>query len=267
MTEQTQSIQLTMPRHVAIIMDGNGRWAKQRKQPRVFGHKNGIKSVRNAVRYAAQQGIEALTLYAFSSENWRRPKQEVGLLMELFMMVLNSEVKRLHKNNIRLKVIGEISRFSDKLQSKIKEAEALTENNTGLLLNVAANYGGRWDIIDTAKRLAEQVKNGTLSSEEIDESLFSQHTCLAGVPDPDLMIRTGGDHRISNFLIWQAAYTEFFFTETLWPDFNDETFEQAIACFQGRERRFGHTGEQVREESSPSDATQQSTIQEGDESC
>lgn len=248
MTDKDLTQQPAMPRHVAIIMDGNGRWAQLRRKPRVFGHKSGVKSVRNAVSFAVKNGIQALTLYAFSSENWRRPKKEVGVLMELFIAVLSSEVKRLHKNQVCLRIIGDTSRFSTKLQNKIKEAEALTAENTGLQLNIAANYGGRWDIIDTAKRLAEKVKSGELESEAIDESMFSEHTCLAGVPDPDLMIRTGGDHRISNFLIWQAAYTELFFTDTLWPDFNDETFEQAVACFQHRERRFGHTGEQVRNE-------------------
>lgn len=244
----TDTTPLSMPQHVAIIMDGNGRWAEQRHKPRVFGHKNGVRAVRHAVRYAVQHHIKALTLYAFSSENWRRPKQEVGILMELFIAVLSSEVKRLHKNGVRLKIIGDTSRFSDKLQHKIKEAEALTASNEGLLLNIAANYGGRWDIVDTAKRLAEQVKAGKLDVNAIDEELFSNHTCLAGVPDPDLMIRTGGDHRVSNFLIWQAAYTELYFTQSLWPDFNDAEFAKAIACFQSRERRFGHTGEQVRNE-------------------
>ncbi|GGA89233.1 ditrans,polycis-undecaprenyl-diphosphate synthase ((2E,6E)-farnesyl-diphosphate specific) [Neiella marina] len=232
-------------KHVAIIMDGNGRWAQQRNKPRVFGHKSGVQSVRRAVRYAGQLGIQALTLYAFSSENWRRPEAEVGVLMELFMTVLTSEVKRLHKNNVRLRIIGDISRFSDKLQHKIREAEAKTADNKGLLLNIAANYGGRWDVVDTAKRLAQQVKNGELDVNDIDETMFTNATCLAGVPDPDLMIRTGGDHRISNFLIWQAAYTEFYFTDTLWPDFDETVFEQAIQSFMQRERRFGCTGEQV----------------------
>ena len=243
----TANDSFTMPRHVAIIMDGNGRWAQRRFQPRVFGHKAGVKSVRNAVRFAGKNGVEVLTLYAFSSENWRRPEQEVSVLMELFITVLSGEVKRLHQNNICLKIIGDTSRFNDKLQSKIRDAENLTAANTGLLLNVAANYGGRWDIVDTAKRLAEKVKRGELQTEDIDQDVFSAHTCLAGVPDPDLMIRTGGDHRISNFLIWQAAYTELYFTETLWPDFNDAVFTDAIHCFQQRERRFGHTGEQIQE--------------------
>ncbi|MCM2679128.1 polyprenyl diphosphate synthase [Echinimonas agarilytica] len=248
MTDTTeQALSLSPPKHVAIIMDGNGRWAQQRNKPRVFGHKSGVQSVRNAVKFAGSIGIQALTLYAFSSENWRRPKQEVGVLMELFMAVLTNEVKRLSKNQVRLKIIGDVSRFSDKLQLKIRQAEELTANNTGLLLNIAANYGGRWDILDTTQRLAEQVKAGRLEPSEITEELFSNATCLAGVPDPDLMIRTGGDHRISNFLIWHAAYTEFYFTDTLWPDFDDAVFGDAIASFQGRERRFGHTGEQVQE--------------------
>ncbi|MBW8190891.1 di-trans,poly-cis-decaprenylcistransferase [Neiella marina] len=232
-------------KHVAIIMDGNGRWAQQRNKPRIFGHKSGVQSVRNAVRFAGSKGIKALTLYAFSSENWRRPKKEVGVLMELFMSVLTSEVKRLHKNQVRLKIIGDISRFSDKLQQKITEAEERTANNQGLLLNIAANYGGRWDVVDTTKRIAAQVKSGELQIDDIDEVMFAEQTCLGGVPDPDLMIRTGGDHRISNFLIWQAAYTEFYFTDTLWPDFDETVFEQAIQSFLQRERRFGCTGEQV----------------------
>ena len=202
--------------------------------------------MRNAVTYAVKNSIQALTLYAFSSENWNRPEQEVGVLMDLFISVLGLEAKRLNKNNIKLKIIGDTSRFSQKLQKKIQQAEQLTANNTGLQLNIAANYGGRWDVIETTKRMAEKVKSGELASSEITEELFSNHTCLAGVPDPDLMIRSGGDQRISNFLIWQAAYTEFYFTHTLWPDFSEQDFDDAIACFQGRERRFGQTGAQVR---------------------
>lgn len=235
-----------VPQHVAIIMDGNGRWAQQRGKPRTYGHKAGVDAVRRAVSFAGEQGIQALTLYAFSSENWRRPESEISVLMQLFLTVLGREAKRLHKNNVRLSIIGDISPFSERLQQKIKQVEQMTAGNDGLQLNIAANYGGRWDVVNAAKRLAEQVKLGVLSPEQIDESLFNRFICLAEQPEPDLLIRTGGDQRISNFLIWQLAYTEFYFSASLWPDFDDNEFLQAISSFSSRERRFGQTGEQVK---------------------
>lgn len=239
--------QQSLPRHVAIIMDGNGRWAQAKGKPRVFGHKKGVESVRNAVKFCRQLNIESLTLFAFSSENWRRPEQEVTTLMELFMFVLTNEVKKLDKNNVKLKVIGDISRFSDKLQKSVQKAEQLTANNTGLTLNIAANYGGQWDIAQAAKQLAKQVEAGDLSAEDIDENALSQYISMHEQAPLDLLIRTGGDLRISNFLLWQAAYAELYFTDTLWPDFNEQAFADAIACYVSRERRFGCTGEQIKE--------------------
>ena len=226
-------------RHVAIIMDGNGRWAKSQGKMRVFGHKAGAKSVRRAVSYAANNGIDALTLYAFSSENWNRPAQEVSALMELFVWALDSEVKSLHRHNVRLRIIGDTSRFNSRLQDRIKKAEALTQDNTGLTLNIAANYGGRWDIIQGVKHLAAQVQEGKLRPDQIDEHLLGNHICMNEQPAVDLVIRTGGEHRISNFLIWQIAYAELYFTDVLWPDFDEQDFEGALNAFANRERRFG----------------------------
>ena len=237
---------LNIPKHIAIIMDGNGRWAQAQGKSRVTGHKAGVDSVRAVVRGARKSGVEALTLFAFSSENWQRPEQEVNVLMDLFMYVLTKEVKRLHKNNIRFQVVGDLSRFSAKLQKNIVKSEQLTAENTGLVLSIAANYGGRWDIANAAKKLALQVKNAEITLDDIDEVSLHEHTCLAQLPPLDLLIRTGGDFRISNFLLWQAAYAEFYFTEVLWPDFNEVEFEQAIITFDQRERRFGKTGEQVK---------------------
>ena len=204
-------------RHVAIIMDGNGRWAKRQGKIRAFGHKAGAKSVRRAVSFAANNGIEALTLYAFSSENWNRPAQEVSALMELFVWALDSEVKSLHRHNVRLRIIGETTRFNARLQERIRKAEALTENNTGLTLNIAANYGGRWDIVQGVRHLAKQVQDGVLQPEQITEEMLSQQVCMHELAPVDLVIRTGGEHRISNFLIWQIAYAELYFTDVLWP--------------------------------------------------
>lgn len=236
-----------IPQHVAIIMDGNGRWAQQRGKSRVVGHKNGVESVRAVVSTARKQGVKALTLFAFSSENWRRPEQEVGVLMDLFMLVLTREVKKLHKNNIRFQVIGDTSKFSSSLQDKITAAEKLTLHNDAMVLSVAANYGGRWDITQAAQKLAIDVQQGNIDVQDITESSVDQYTSLAGLPELDLLIRTGGDYRISNFLLWQAAYAEFYFTDILWPDFQEQAFNQALASFGGRERRFGQTGDQVKE--------------------
>lgn len=228
-----------IPQHVAIIMDGNGRWAKQQGKMRIFGHKNGVKAVRAAVSYARKTGIQVLTLYAFSSENWNRPEQEVGALMTLFMQALDSEVKRLHKNNIRLQIIGDVSRFSQRLQEKIAQAEKLTENNTALTLNIAANYGGCWDIVQAAKALAEQVKHNELAVSDITESRFQQYLVTKNQPQVDLLIRTSGEQRVSNFLLWQIAYAELYFCNVLWPDFSEEDFHQAVIAYQQRHRRFG----------------------------
>lgn len=235
-----------LPKHVAIIMDGNGRWAQQQGKLRVSGHKAGVKSVRAAVSLAHQLKLEALTLFAFSSENWRRPAEEISALMGLFIAVLSSEVKKLHRNNIRLQIIGERSGFSSNLQRKIADAEALTASNTGLTLNIAANYGGRWDITQACRQAAEAVANGELTVAEIDEEYLNSQVQMSDLADVDLLIRTGGEQRISNFLLWQLAYAELYFTPVLWPDFDDKAFSEAIAAFVSRERRFGCTGEQIR---------------------
>ncbi|RKR76923.1 polyprenyl diphosphate synthase [Otariodibacter oris] len=228
-----------MPRHVAIIMDGNGRWAKQKGKLRVFGHQNGVKAVRSAVNFAARNGIEVLTLYAFSSENWSRPENEVSALMTLFMKALTSEVEKLHKNNIKLNIIGDKSAFSEDLQKRIVESESLTSENTGLILNIAANYGGCWDIVNATVDLAKKVKLGELEPEGITMELFQSSLVTKDQPAVDLLIRTSGEQRISNFLLWQIAYAELFFTPVLWPDFDEEVFSEAINAYQQRERRFG----------------------------
>lgn len=233
------------PKHVAIIMDGNGRWAKAKGKLRTFGHKAGVEAVRASVRYARKNGIQALTLFAFSSENWNRPPEEVGVLMELFMLVLSREVKALHKNGVKLNIVGDLTRFDKKLVAKIEKAQQLTRDNQELTLNIAANYGGRWDIIQASKTLASKVAAGELNVEQIDEALFDQHTSLAGLPELDLLIRTGGESRVSNFLLWQLAYSELVFTPTLWPDFDEDVFAEAVTEFNRRQRRFGRTGEQV----------------------
>ncbi len=233
------------PRHIAIIMDGNGRWARRRLMPRVAGHRAGVGSVRSVVRACGQQGVEVLTLFAFSSENWRRPREEVGALMELFISALQREARELDRNNVRLHIVGERSALPERLQQQITVAEETTAGNTGLTLLIAANYGGRWDIAEAARRLARQVEAGTLSVDAVDESLLAGQMALNQWPDPDLFIRTGGERRISNFLIWQLAYAELYFTDTLWPDFDGQALGQAIEWFGGRQRRFGRTGEQV----------------------
>ncbi|MCK5717196.1 MAG: isoprenyl transferase [Thiomargarita sp.] len=234
-----------IPRHIAIIMDGNGRWAQNKFLPRHAGHKAGVDTVRRILSLCVEQGIEVLTLFTFSSENWRRPKEEVNLLMSLFMSALQRELKKLHKNNIRLRVIGARDAFSDKLQDLIAHAEEVTQHNTGVTLVIAANYGGHWDILEATKRLMARVEQGTLRSQDITETHLSTEMCLAELSQPDLFIRTGGEKRISNFLLWQLAYTELYFTDILWPDFDKEAFNTAIASFAKRQRRFGRTGEQV----------------------
>lgn len=234
-----------MPRHIAIIMDGNGRWAQQRGLPRFAGHKSGVEAVRDIVKECSVKNIEALTLFAFSSENWRRPEKEVGLLMDLFMMALDREVKKLNENNVQLRIIGDKSAFSDKLQKRIAKSEALTANNTGLVLNIAANYGGQWDITQAVQKLAIKIQAGDLQPDIINEQSLAAELSMADLPEPDLFIRTGGEQRISNFLIWQLAYTELYFTDVLWPDFKRDEFRKAIDSFSSRQRRFGRTGEQV----------------------
>lgn len=234
-----------VPRHIAIIMDGNNRWAKERRLPGLAGHKAGVDCVRSVIEGCIEQGVEALTLFAFSSENWKRPPLEVKGLMELFKIALDRESKKLLKNNIRLRVIGDKTAFSNSLQKKIAMAEALTAECTGLQLNVAANYGGRWDIVAAAKAIAERCMAGELSADQITESLFAEQITLSGLPEPDLCIRTGGEQRISNFLIWQFAYTELYFSPLYWPDFDKNALEDAIDSYCGRERRFGRTSEQL----------------------
>jgi undecaprenyl diphosphate synthase len=234
-----------IPRHVAIIMDGNGRWAKRRGLPRVAGHRAGVESVRGIVKHAARRGIEVLTLFAFSSENWRRPAREVGLLMDLFVTALEQEARRLRDANVRLRVIGDRSAFPRKLQDCMGEAEALTSANTGLNLVVAANYGGRWDIVQAARSVARDVAEGRITVADVDANLLQGRLSLADLPEPDLFIRSGGEQRVSNFLLWQLAYTELHFTDCLWPDFDDAEFERALASYARRQRRFGMTREQV----------------------
>ncbi len=234
-----------LPKHVAIIMDGNGRWAEQRTLPRFAGHRAGVETVRSVVQMSAELGIEVLTLFAFSSENWRRPKKEVGLLMDLFLTALEREVSKLHETGVQLRVIGDITLLPAKLQKRIKKSEELTAENTGLVLNIAANYGGKWDIANAAKMVARKVERGELGSQDITESLLEQHLCMSDLPEPDLFIRTGGEQRISNFLIWQLAYSELYFTRTLWPDFDRDEYAKAITSFTQRQRRFGKTGAQI----------------------
>lgn len=254
-TSSTQEIpnisaeQLQMPKHVAIIMDGNGRWAKKRFLPRFAGHVKGVDAVRNCVEFALNNGIEYLTLFAFSSENWRRPADEVSMLMDLFVKSLQKEVKRLLKNGVRLRIVGDISKFNPKLQSLIIDAQQQTQQNTKLNLTIAANYGGRWDIIQAMNRLfAENQSNNqnTDTNKNFDENDLAKYLSLSFAPEPDLFIRTGGEQRISNFLLWQLAYSEFYFTDTLWPEFDSKEFELAIASYQQRERRFGRISEQIK---------------------
>ena len=235
-------------KHVCIIMDGNGRWAKKRFMPRFAGHKAGLSAVRKIVSSCVEQDIKVLTLFAFSSENWRRPEKEVSLLMELFASALTREVKKLHKNNVQLRIVGDLSAFSKKIQKLINEAISFCADNTGLILNIAANYGGRWDLTQATRQIAYKVQQGELSIEDINEVVIEDHLSLRELPEPDLFIRTGGEKRISNFLLWHLAYCEFYFTDALWPDFDKKMFEQAIESFSSRQRRFGRTGDQLIEE-------------------
>ncbi len=246
MTASEQFVASTkVPRHVAIIMDGNGRWAQRRHLPRFAGHKAGVDAVKAVVEACGEKGVEALTLFAFSSENWRRPQDEVGWLMGLFMTALEQQARKLHKNNVRLRVIGDRSAFSQALQHRIAETEELTRENRGLTLVVAANYGGRWDITQAARQLASRVKAGEMAVEDITSELLQSVLSIQDLPEPDLFIRTGGEQRISNFLLWQLAYTELYFTDVLWPDFDRQAFEEALVSYAMRQRRFGRTGDQV----------------------
>ena len=231
-----------MPRHVAIIMDGNGRWARRRLLPRIAGHRRGVEAVRATVENCAERGVEFLTLFAFSSENWRRPAEEVALLMQLFQAALSSEVERLHRNGIRLKVVGDLRRFDGKIRRLVEQGERLTAQNRRLTLTIAANYGGRWDILQAMNRFIAEHP-----SAKVDEQSLAPYLAMSYAPEPDLFIRTGGEQRISNFLLWQLAYTELCFTETLWPDFDAAALDLAIASYRARERRFGRTSDQVAE--------------------
>jgi undecaprenyl diphosphate synthase len=233
-----------VPRHIAIIMDGNGRWATERRLPRVAGHTRGVDAVRATVESCARRGVEYVTLFAFSSENWRRPTEEVTFLMRLFVTALEREIGKLHANGIRLRVVGDIAMFDDRIRALIQRAETKTARNTRLTLTIAANYGGRWDIMQATRKLAEQsAAEG--EAVRVDEDSFAQHLAMAYAPEPDLFIRTGGEQRISNFLLWQLAYSEFYFTDTLWPDFDAAALDAAIVSYRGRERRFGRTSDQV----------------------
>ena len=244
-TSSTQAVPEVsdVPKHIAIIMDGNGRWARQRLLPRVAGHRRGVEAVRTVIRACMERGVTHLTLFAFSSENWRRPADEVSFLMQLFMRALKNEVQRIHKNQIRFRAIGDLSRFDDKLVQLIRDAEKLTAQNDKLTLTIAANYGGRWDILQAVNKIvtAREGNDDAITEDELARALQMNYA-----PEPDLFIRTGGEMRISNFLLWQLAYSELYFTDTLWPDFDEHALDRAIESYQGRERRFGRTSEQVR---------------------
>ncbi len=245
MTEasSTQSIPASdaMPRHVAIVMDGNGRWAKRQHLPRIAGHRRGVEAVRATVSACAERGIQYLTVFAFSSENWRRPPDEVALLMQLFQAALSNEVEKLHRSGVRLRVVGDTRRFAAKIRRLIEQAESLTAGNQRLTLSIAANYGGRWDILQALDRLLKEKSSGG----EVTEQSLAPYLAMSFAPEPDLFIRTGGEQRISNFLLWQLAYTELYFTDTLWPDFDAAALDAAIVSYRARERRFGRTSDQV----------------------
>lgn len=245
MTAMPPALQPAQPRHLAIIMDGNGRWAQRRHRPRMIGHRAGARAVNLCIDFCLQRGIQALTLFAFSSENWGRPADEVSALMKLFMGALEREVDELHRRGVRIRFIGQRERFAPAIVARMAAAEAQTAGNTALTLVIAASYGGRQDLTDAARTLAAEVAAGRLHPEDIDEARLNAHVALADLPPPDLFIRTGGDHRISNFLLWQLAYTELWFTETLWPDLDASVLQAALDDFAQRERRFGLTGEQV----------------------
>ena len=235
-----------IPAHVAIVMDGNGRWAEKKNRPRTFGHQAGLKALRKIVEHCGDIGVKELTVFAFSSENWNRPKKEVSRLMDLFLRALDREAKELHENKVKIRFIGDLTAFASEIQQKMDKAMSQTAGNQRMTLNVAANYGGRWDIVNAARKTAKAVASGDITPEQIDEDYFARQVMPGNSSDPDLFIRTGGEMRISNFLLWQCAYTELFFTPVLWPDFSPEVLNQAIAAYQSRQRRFGLTGEQIR---------------------
>lgn len=237
-----------LPRHVAIIMDGNGRWAKKRHLPRVAGHKAGLEAARQVVESCIKKKIEVVTLFIFSSENWRRPPDEVNYLMNLFITMLQRDAYKLHEQNVQLRIIGDCSRFDEKLRKHIVEVEKLTANNTGLKLLLAANYGGQWDILEATRKIALEVEKGSLKPSEITSELIQKNLSFADLPDPDLFIRTSGELRISNFILWQLAYTEMYFTDVFWPDFNANELQKAFDFFTNRERRFGYTSDQLKQE-------------------
>jgi undecaprenyl diphosphate synthase len=228
-----------LPRHIAVIMDGNGRWAKKKGAARIFGHRNAIQAVKDVTEGCGELGIKYLTLYAFSTENWGRPKEEVDALMELLVNTLQKEISTLHENQVKLRTIGDVTHLPKNCQNNLAEAIEATKNNSGLTMQLALNYSGRWEIVEAARKLAEEAKMGLIKPEEIDEHYFSEHLKTAGIPDPELLIRTSGELRVSNFLLWQIAYTEIFITPTLWPDFRKEHLYEAICAYQKRERRFG----------------------------
>lgn len=234
-----------LPEHIAIIMDGNGRWAKQKGKLRVFGHKNGVKAVQSTIEGAARVGIKYVTLYAFSTENWNRPKIEVNALMELLVDTIKKEVKTLNKNKIRLQAIGDLTSLPERAQKKLQAAIDETAKNDHMTVILALSYSAKWELVNAFKSIALEVKNGSLAAEEIDEDLIANHLSTKGIPNPELMIRTSGEHRISNFLLWQLAYAELYFTEKLWPDFREEDLFDALISYQSRERRFGKTSEQI----------------------
>jgi len=234
-----------VPRHLAIVMDGNGRWAKQRLRPRTFGHHAGQKAVKEAVEFCLRRGIVSLTLFAFSSENWKRPATEVSALMELFLKALDKEVDELHGNGVRVRFVGDLDAFAPELRARMLGAMDRTAGNTALNMNVAVNYGGRWDIANAARLAIEAIARGEFAATELDEARLQQYTCLADQPPLDLFIRTGGEHRVSNFLLWQLAYAELYFTDTLWPDVDQACLAEALDDYARRERRYGRTGEQV----------------------
>jgi undecaprenyl diphosphate synthase len=235
-----------VPKHVAITMDGNGRWAKQRNRPRVFGHRNGVEAVRASVRGCREAGVSYLTLYAFSTENWNRPEKEINALMELLVRSLRKETAELLENGVKISVVGNVERLPSVCRRELDEAMRMTANNDSLTLTLALSYSGRWDILEAARSLARQAAAGTLQPEAIDEEAFTAALSTSGIPDPELLIRTSGEQRISNYLLWQSAYSELYFTPTLWPDFREEDLYAAILDFQQRERRFGKTGEQIK---------------------
>ncbi|AHG64017.1 polyprenyl diphosphate synthase [Advenella mimigardefordensis] len=239
----------SIPRHIAIIMDGNGRWATRRFMPRTAGHAKGVQAVRRVVEYCGANGIDYLTLFAFSSENWRRPQEEVSLLMKLFVQALEKEVSRLNSNNVRLRVVGDLSPFEPYLQKLIRDAEAVTNGNSGLTLTIAANYGGRWDILQAFRKMLQAHPELAQETEQVSEQMLNEYLCMHWAPEPDLFIRTGGESRISNFLVWQLAYTELYFTDCYWPDFGAKDMDRAIEWYRGRERRFGRTSAQISDDS------------------